>query len=106
MITVRFLKSGCDLLGYEISGHADYDDYGRDIVCASVSSAAYMTANTITEILGVGAECEVDESGRMKILLTGKVKSAVDIIKGFELHMNSLMEDYPDNINVIYGGVE
>ncbi len=33
-----------------ISGHANYDDYGKDIVCASVSSILVTTVNGILEI--------------------------------------------------------
>ena len=30
-----------------VSGHANYDDYGKDIVCASVSSLVISTVNAI-----------------------------------------------------------
>ena len=33
-----------------ISGHANYDEYGKDIVCASVSSIVYTTVNGILNI--------------------------------------------------------
>lgn len=33
----------------EIKGHANYDDYGKDIVCASVSSIVITTINAIIE---------------------------------------------------------
>ena len=32
-----------------INGHAMFDDYGKDIVCASVSSIAITTINAIVE---------------------------------------------------------
>ena len=31
----------------EVKGHADYAEYGQDIVCASVSTAVYMSINQI-----------------------------------------------------------
>ena len=33
-----------------VSGHANYDDKGKDIVCASVSSIVITTINAIIEI--------------------------------------------------------
>ena len=33
-----------------ISGHANYDDYGKDIVCAAVSSIAITTVNNIISL--------------------------------------------------------
>ena len=49
MIQVIFTVKDNDICGFEISGHSDYAEEGSDIVCAAVSSAALMTANTITE---------------------------------------------------------
>ena len=34
----------------KISGHANFDNYGKDIVCASVSSIIYTTINGILNI--------------------------------------------------------
>ena len=34
----------------EISGHANYDEFGKDIVCASVSSIVMTTVNSILSI--------------------------------------------------------
>ena len=34
----------------KISGHANFNDYGKDIVCASVSSIVYTTINSILNI--------------------------------------------------------
>ena len=34
----------------EISGHANYDEFGKDIVCASVSSIVMTTVNSIMNI--------------------------------------------------------
>ena len=31
----------------KVKGHADYAEYGQDIVCASVSTAVYMSINQI-----------------------------------------------------------
>jgi len=33
-----------------IKGHANYSEYGKDIVCASVSSVIYTTVNSIMNI--------------------------------------------------------
>ncbi len=34
----------------EIKGHSEYADYGSDIVCASISTAVCLTANTIDKL--------------------------------------------------------
>ena len=48
MISVAFLtppEGG--VLGFSMEGHAEYGEAGEDIVCAAVSSAAYLAANTM-----------------------------------------------------------
>ncbi|WP_442974828.1 ribosomal-processing cysteine protease Prp, partial [Ruminococcus sp.] len=48
MIEAIFTVTDKVIRGFEISGHSDYSEHGSDIICAAVSSAAYMAANTVT----------------------------------------------------------
>ena len=42
----------------------------------------------------------------MRLLLSQEeAQRAQTLLKGFELHMVSLSEDYPENVKVKYGGV-
>lgn len=50
MIKVNVIKSNDKLLSISISGHANYEEYGKDIVCASVSSLVISTINNIISI--------------------------------------------------------
>ena len=84
---------------FTVTGHAGAGTAGEDIVCAAVSSAAYMAANTITEILGVNAETDVRE-GYMRVSFGGS-KAAADIVKGLRLHLRELQAQYPDNVKVM-----
>ena len=56
MIVAEFFRKNGEITGFKVSGHAEYDESGRDIVCAGVSSAVMMTANLITEIFRFEAE--------------------------------------------------
>ena len=90
------------LSGFQIKGHSGCADSGEDVVCAAVSSAAYLTANTITEILHAEATIFVDE-GEMFLRLSQKsVDGCQDLLAGLKLHLVSLEEQYPDNIHVNY----
>ncbi|MPM81615.1 hypothetical protein SDC9_128671 [bioreactor metagenome] len=108
MLTVKIFAKKGHVYGFEITGHAKFDTYGKDIVCASVSSVAYMVANTLTDVIDVPVQLEIKNSGYMKVLLKDKnavPKSVSDLLKGFERHIKSLAENYPNNLKVIYGGV-
>ena len=105
MIRVKFLVGNRQLAGFEIKGHADFADIGEDIVCASVSSAAFMAANTITEIIGAKAEVNAD-NGAMSLTVKEPCERTETVLKGLELHLTELSKQYPDNIKIIYGGVK
>lgn len=98
MIRVEFFKNTDGTIrGYSFSGHSDYAEEGTDIVCAAVSSAAYMAANTISEILGEDIDADVKD-GYMKVEVRNP-EPAQDILKGLELHLKALSGQYPDDIN-------
>ena len=47
MIEARVTKRNGKYVGFECNGHADFDEYGKDIVCASVSVLTINTLNSI-----------------------------------------------------------
>lgn len=100
MINSIFTVSRGYVLGFEISGHSDFSEQGSDIVCSAVSSAAYMTANTITEVQHLNAEITVND-GFMKLNLSQQdAKTAEVILNGLLLHLNALKEEYKEFIKV------
>lgn len=105
MISVRFIKNRNILEGFEMKGHSGYAQQGSDIVCSAVSSAAYMTVNTVTDVIGVDAQISVKD-GFMKMKLTSQdALKAQEILRGFELHINEFSQQYQSNIKVDYSEV-
>ncbi|MBQ6935233.1 MAG: ribosomal-processing cysteine protease Prp [Clostridia bacterium] len=95
MTKATFYFDGDVPYGFLITGHSGFAEEGEDIVCASVSSASYMVANTITEILKVNAEINVNDA-RMKLIVNKEQRHITkDILLGLKLHLDSLAEDYP-----------
>ena len=72
---------------------------GQDIVCAAVSSACLMAANTVTEVIGTDADAAATD-GYLRLSIKSSPQSAQDILKGLHLHMAELEAQYPDNIKV------
>ncbi|MDO4494461.1 MAG: ribosomal-processing cysteine protease Prp [Clostridiaceae bacterium] len=105
MIKVRFSVGDRQLNGFEISGHALFAESGKDIVCAAVSSAAYMAANTVTEIIRADAKAQA-EDGAMVLTLNEPNTQAETVLRGLELHLTELSKQYPQHIKIIYGGVK
>ena len=100
MIKAQFLATKGKLKGFAIKGHAGHALFGEDIVCAAVSSAAYMTANTVTEIIGATADITVDD-GYMRVMLTDKIPDCQDTLSGFRLHLEAMQEQYPKRVHLM-----
>ena len=100
MIRVRFHTAHDALIGFTLDGHAGWGVSGQDIVCAAVSSAAYMTANTVTEIIGATADITVDD-GYMQVMLTDRIADCQDIFSGFRLHLEALQDQYPNRVHLM-----
>lgn len=61
MIKVRISCTGDDIRSIDVSGHALFDQYGKDVVCAGVSSVVIGALNAL-DILYPSA-CDLDISG-------------------------------------------
>ena len=89
------------LCGFEISGHSSVDgnDGEGKIVCASVSSAAYMAANTVGEVVGDKYLSEI-EDGRFYFLVPSPSAGTVTVLRGLELHLEELAKQYSKRIEI------
>lgn len=99
MITAIFRYADRTPLGFILSGHAGAGVAGEDIVCAAVSSAAYMTANTLTEVCKAAADITVAD-GEMSLTLQTPTKDTTTILQGFILHLTALAQQYPQRISL------
>lgn len=103
MTTAKFLFSDDTIISFELSGHSDAGEYGTDIVCSAVSSAVYMAANTIIEIMKLNPETVVrDGYLKVKLNLDDARKSKV-ITDGLYLHLSELQSQYPNNLKLERG---
>lgn len=90
------------VIAFSLKGHSGFADFGGDIVCAAASSAAYMTANTVTDVYGIKADVALDErKGILALSMTREdAAKCKELLDGFALHVKSLSKQYPDNIQV------
>ncbi len=101
MIKARFyLTDNNRINGFKIKGHSGSAETGEDVICAFVSSAAYMTANTLTDVMNIKADTKVSD-GYMSFKVRSNLSEAQQILEGLRLHLEGLAGDYPDNIKVI-----
>ncbi len=103
MTTAKFTLENGLITGFSIKGHSTNsaaDENGR-LVCAAVSSAAYMAANTLTEIIGAEISANVND-GEMTVKVTEKLAESQPILQGLKLHLSELSNDYEGNIKICF----
>ena len=102
MTRISFKTKAGALCGFCITGHSteNAEDVTGKIVCSAVSSAAYMAANTITEIVKDKCEILVSEA-EMSLYLKNASQASVLILEGLRLHLTGLEEQYPKRLNII-----
>jgi len=98
MIKIKLLKKNNNIEKIIIKGHAMYDDFGKDIVCAAVSSTVITSINACLSIddksliyddsLGLVIEIKKDD------IITKK------IIDNMINNLISLEEAYPKHIQI------
>lgn len=106
MITARIERGAPKTFVREvtISGHAGYDDYGKDIVCSAVSSVSINIINAARALLDVPLETEQsdgkivcriphledrDQAERVQLLMETLVFS-----------LKAIAEEYPSFVSV------
>jgi uncharacterized protein YsxB (DUF464 family) len=103
MTTAKFLFADDTIVSFELSGHSGAGEYGTDIVCSAVSSAVYMAANTIIEIMKLNPEAEVRD-GYLKFTMTvDDARKSKSITDGLYLHLSELQSQYPNNLKLERG---
>ena len=87
MIKVSVTKKNQQIQEVSIQGHAMYDDFGKDIVCAAVSSCVITTVNGILEIDKDWILAKQDSKG---VLI--QVQNSSDVCQSLLANMISLLE--------------
>ena len=83
-----------------VSGHSGYEERGKDIVCASVSSIVITTINAIIEIDSDAIDySDLDNKIIIRILKEDEIVNK--LINNMILLLESLEKDYNDYIKII-----
>lgn len=100
MIKVKINYEDSIIKGFKVSGHANYDEFGKDIVCASVSSIVITSLNMALKL---------DKNSVKVINKTGLIEAEIlkkdDTINKVFINMidmlRQLEEEYNKNIKIL-----
>lgn len=100
MIKIKVLSEKGKLKKISILGHAMYDQYGSDIVCAAVSSTVITTVNGIMKLNSSAIDFDQNEDGLViQVLKEDKVSDS--LLKNMLSLLEELETQYTENIKII-----
>ncbi|MGE5456678.1 MAG: ribosomal-processing cysteine protease Prp [Ignavibacteriales bacterium] len=98
MIKVKINKDNDKIIAIDITGHSNYDEYGKDIVCAAVSSIVITTVNAIMKI---DKECiNFIQSDDLNIKVIKHTETTDILINNMIDLLIELEEQYEENVKV------
>ena len=100
MIKIEIIRSNNNIKKISVLGHAMHNEYGNDIVCASVST---LVISTVNNILSINSETVIVSSADAKVIIEYISKDdIIDIlINNMISNLNTLANNYPKNIKII-----
>lgn len=99
MILVSIKKDNSIIKEITITGHANYDNYGKDIVCAAVSSIAITTINAIHSINNTTISDNVNND-KLTIKVLKNDEITLKLLNNMINLLIDLQADYPLNIKI------
>ena len=98
MIKIKLFKNDNDLEKIVIKGHAMYDDFGKDIVCAAVSSTVFTSVNACLSI--DENSINYDDSDGLEIEVKKNDIVTEKIMKSMISNLKELERAYPKNVQI------
>ncbi len=98
MIKVNVKRQNDKIYELVIKGHSGYDEIGKDIVCAAVSS---MSITTINGIIALDDSIDYEEkSGLLKIRVLRDTEINSKLLDNLVRMLEELSVQYPKNIEI------
>ena len=98
MIKIKLEKNNDKIKNIIIKGHALYDDFGKDIVCAAVSSTVITSVNA--SLLIDENSLSYDDKNGLNIMVLKDDVVTEKIITNMVSNLYDLMKMYPMNIQI------
>jgi uncharacterized protein YsxB (DUF464 family) len=100
MITIAIVRNVEKvIIRFKVSGHAYYNDPGKDIVCAGVSAVTIGAVNAIEKLTGLVPVAVIDDSGLLKAETPYSTDSFKNgqvqlLLEGMVVALESIVESY------------
>ena len=106
MTKIKFFKAQDRFVGFECSGHTGYDEFGRDILCATLSGITQACVMGIQNVLHIKASViKNDDNGYLKIELPhnldeSKLRDSQILLETLYISVSDLISGYSKYISM------
>ena len=98
MINVKYQIEDNKYLSLEVSGHAEYDESGKDLICASVSSIMFGLMNALDAL---HEDVEIKQlTNTITIINHSNSNNVQDYLELAMMQLKTIEESYGDFIQV------
>ena len=98
MIKVNIKNKNGKVYEIVVKGHAGYDDYGKDIVCAAVST---MMITAVNNIISLDDSIDyVENDGLLRVTIKKETEMNQKILNNVIMMLEDLKSQYPKNIEI------
>ncbi len=98
MIKIKVKENDNKIEEISIKGHAMFDDFGKDIVCSSVSSIVITTVNAI-ERIDKESIAYIEQPFSLNVIYENEIVN--ELIDNMICLLKELEEQYPENIKFV-----
>jgi len=95
MITIKVSKRNISIFG-----HADYDEFGKDIVCAAVSSIVLCSVEAIA-LFDDEAIDVIQEQDKLEIIINKDDDTTNNLVKNMMNCLSEVEKKYSQNVKII-----
>lgn len=99
MIKIEVSYQNDSIKEISIQGHADFDQYGNDIVCAGVSSIIFGIMNAMDNLLSPNEFNITIEKNYIE--LNARSQKASEYLSICELQLQTIADSYRKNVKII-----
>lgn len=106
MTKVEVLRKNGRIISYKAVGHAEYGEYGSDIVCAALSIALQTPLAGFQDVLDIYPRFEVSDDGLISVDLAdmnlkNKEREVNALLESMLIIVKQLSKNYPKNIKLV-----
>lgn len=100
MVRAIFFKTKKNFLkGFLVFGHANFKEFGNDIVCAGVSSCVFMCCNAILEVAKKNTLI-LKKEGKISLKTSSKSFVVQAFLNALKNHLILLEQQYKKNVKL------